>query len=193
MEPMNRREALKRTALLLGGALSLPTVSGVLSGCQPSGSDGWTPSTLSASQNEIVRTIAQHIIPETDTPGADAANVNRFVDAMLTGSYLPPDRDRFLAGLDQVDPQAQEAHGSAFLDCTAEQQRSLLTEMDEAAFGPNAEFDPQNPPFFRMMKELTLIGYYTSEVGATQELKTNIIPGRYDGCVPFDEIGRAWA
>jgi hypothetical protein len=193
MEPMNRREALKRTALLVGGAISLPTVSGVLSGCQPSGSDRWSPSTLSAQQNEMVATIAQHIIPETDTPGADAAHVNRFVDAILTGSYLPPDRDRFLAGLDAVDPQAQEAHSSPFLDCTAEQQRSLLTEMDTAVFGPDAEFDPENPPFFRMMKELTLIGYYTSEVGATQELRTNIVPGYYDGCVPFDEIGRAWA
>lgn len=52
---------------------------------------------------------------------------------------------------------------------------------------------PDAPPFFRQLKELTLAGYYTSEVGATEELRWNPAPGRYDADVPYSDIGRAWA
>lgn len=193
-EGIDRREALRRVGVLLGGLVSAPTAAGVLSGCERTTDADWTPETLTAEQNEMVDTIAEIIIPATDTPGARAANVNRFVDAMLTGSYPPKTRDRFLAGLKETDARCQDAYGSAFVECSLEEQRALVGELDDETFGPDASAsDRENPPFFRMMKELTLVGYYTSEIGASQELKTNIVPGHYDGDVPYDEIGRAWA
>lgn len=193
MESIDRREALKRVALLCGGALSAPTVAGVLSGCQPSGSASWSPSALSDHQNDLVVTISERIIPATDTGGAEAANVNRFIDAILADGFLPEDRDRFLSGLDEVDAEAQSEHGTPFLECSAEQQTALMTAWDEAAFGPDADFNPEEPPFFRTMKELTIFGYYTSEIGASQELRFDPVMGRYEPCVPFEEIGRTWA
>lgn len=192
MESINRREALKRVALLCGGALSAPTVAGVLSGCQSSGGDAWAPAALSDHQNDLVVTISEYIIPATETSGgAEAANVNRFIDAMMAEGFLPEHRDRFLSGLDEVDAQAESQHGAAFLACTPEQQVELVSAWDEEAFGPDASFDP--PPFFRTMKELTVYGYYTSEIGATEELRFDPVMGRYDPCVPFEEIGRTWA
>jgi len=193
MESIDRREALKRVALLCGGALSAPTVAGVLSGCQPSDSASWSPSALSDHQNDLVVTISERIIPATDTGGAEAAHVNRFIDAMLADGFPPADRDRFLSGLDAVDAEAESAHGTPFLECTAEQQTALMTAWDEAAFGPDADFNPEAPPFFRTMKELTIFGYYTSEIGASQELRFDPVMGRYEPCVPFEEIGRTWA
>lgn len=191
---MTRRQALGRVGALLGGIVSAPTVAGVLSGCQRTSGPNWTPQALSATQNQMVTTIAEIILPETDTPGAAAAQVNRFIDAMLHGSYQAEDRNRFLKGLNDVNARSQEAHGSPFVECTAEQQRGLVSALDTETFGPNAsDFDPQSPPFFRMMKELVIVGYYTSEIGATQELNTNFVPGRYDGDVPYEEIGRSWA
>lgn len=191
---IDRREALRRVGALLGGLVSAPTVAGVLGGCERTTGPNWSPQALTAAQNEMVDTIAEVIIPATDTPGASAANVNRFIDAMVEGSYLPEDRDRFLQGLDDLNARCEDDYGAPFVDCTEEQQRALVGELDDETFGPDAsEVDAESPPFFRMMKEMVIIGYYTSEIGATRELKTNRVPGYYDGDVPYDEVGRAWA
>lgn len=193
-ESMTRRQALGRVGVLLGGVVSAPTVAGVLSGCERVSGPDWTPQTLTSQQNQMVSAIAEILIPATDTPGAGAAQVNRFIDAMLTGSYPVEDRDRFLKGLEAVDARCQETYGAAFNECSSKKKLAIVGELDDETFGPDApEADTEKPSFFRMMKELTIVGYYTSEVGARQELKTNIVPGRYDGDVPYEEIGRAWA
>lgn len=192
MKSINRREALKRVALLCGGALSAPTVAGILSGCQPNTSSGaWSPAALSDHQNDLIIAVSEHIIPATDTGGAAAAQVNRFIDAMLADGFMPDDRNRFLAALDEVDAEAEAEYDTPFLECADDEQVALVTAWDEAAFGPNADTDA--PTFFRTMKELTVYGYYTSEIGATEELRFDPVMGRYDPCVPVEEIGRAWA
>lgn len=192
-EGINRRRALRRVGALLGGIVSAPTVAGVLSGCERMAGPDWSPQTLSAAQNQMVDSISEIIIPATDTPGASTANVNRFIDAMVGESYPPDDRDRFLQGLENLDARCTDDYGAPFAACTEEQQQALVGELDDEHFGPDTpEFDRDAPPFFRMMKELVIIGYYTSEIGATEELKTNRVPGYYDGNVPYDEVGRAW-
>ncbi|HEY6208787.1 MAG TPA: gluconate 2-dehydrogenase subunit 3 family protein [Gemmatimonadales bacterium] len=190
---IDRREALRRAALLLGGALAAPTVAGVLAGCEARSvpDAAWRPRALTPDQADLVATIADHILPETDTPGARAVGVHRFIDAMLAESYAAEDRARFLAGLADVDARARQTCGRAFLQCTTTDQRGLLLQMDREAFATTPA--PEEAPFFRTMKELTLVGYYTSEVGATRELRHAPVPGRFDGCVPLAEIGRAWA
>lgn len=222
-ETIDRREALRRAALLLGGALAAPTVAGVLAGCQAARvrDDAWMPRALTRAQAELVAAIAEQILPETDTPGARAAGVHRFIDAMLAESYPAPERKRFVAGLADVDARAARASGRPFLQCSAADQRALLEALDREAFA--ARPDPQerhsrpertrsaasaplqgahNTPspgsqpgvsFFRTVKELTLVGYYTSEIGATRELHHSPVPGRYDGCVPLAQVGRTWA
>ena len=193
-EGINRRQALRRVGALLGGIVSAPTVAGMLSGCERMAGPDWSPQTLTAAQNQMVDTISEIIIPTTDTPGASAANVNRFIDAMVGESYQPEDRERFLQGLEDLDARCKDDYGSPFVECTEEQQQALVGELDDQYFGSDApEFDRDAPPFFRMMKELVIIGYYTSEIGATQELKTNIVPGYYNGDVSYNEVGRAWA
>jgi len=208
MESIDRRQALKRISALVGGALSAPTLAGILSGCRAEKGESWSPSALNEHQNELVIRISQHIIPETDTPGAKGARVNRYVDKVLGDSFLPKDRKRFLSGLNEIDPRSREAHGSPFLERTFEEQRALLTEMDEqtfeneddvptgaswGSFGEKPGDDPDPPSFFRTMKELTLVGYYTSEVGAKKELRYSATMGRYEACVPYEQIGRSWA
>ncbi|PYO99228.1 MAG: hypothetical protein DMD60_02230 [Gemmatimonadetes bacterium] len=190
---MDRREALRRAALLLGGALAAPTVAGVLAGCRASRAPegAWAPQALTRDQAELVAALAEHILPETDTPGARAAGVHRFIDALLAESYSPLERTRFLAGLAAVDARAVSASGRPFLQCAAGDQRALLEALDREALAGSV--DPPDPPFFRTLKELTLVGYYTSEIGATRELHHAPVPGRYDGCVPLAQIGRTWA
>lgn len=189
---ITRRQALGRVGLLLGGMVSAPTVAGVLSGCErPTGPD-WTPSILSASQSEMIDTMAEIIIPATDTPGASAANVNRFIDAIVGEGWLEEDRTRFLEGLKAANGRCTKTYGAPFVDLSPVEQRAFVAELDDETFGPDAaEADRENPSFYRMLKELVIVGYYTSEVAATQELRTNVVPGSYDGDVPYEEIGRA--
>ena len=181
---IDRREALRRAALVLGGVLSAPMVAGVLAGCEarraPAGA--WQPRALTPDQADLVATIAEHILPETDTPGARAVGVHRFIDAMLAEAYAAEERQRFVAGLADVDRRARSTHGRTFLECPAAEQRALLDMLDRSS-----------DPAFRALKELTLLGYYTSEIGATRELRHVAVPGRFEGCVPLTQVGRTWA
>src|SRR5437867_13446861 len=134
-ETIDRREALRRAALLLGGALAAPTVAGVLAGCEarrvPDGA--WKPRALTPDQANLVATIADHILPETDTPGARAVGVHRFIDAMLAESYPAEERQRFVAGLADVDRRARSTNGRTFLECPAAEQLALLDMLDRSS------------------------------------------------------------
>ncbi len=187
---IDRREALRRTAMLLGGVLSAPAIVGVLAGCDSHSADG-TWRALTREQGKLVTTIAEHIIPETDTPGARAAGVPIFIDRMLAGHYGDEDRKRVLDGLGEFDQRARRECGRPFIRCSAEEQRALLMRVDEEAFAQTA--GRREVPWFRTIKELTVLGYYTSEIGATQELKHVAVPERFEGCVPLEQIGRTWA
>jgi hypothetical protein len=191
---MNRREAIKRVGLLCGGVLYAPAVASLLSGCRTGGEAAFVPRTLTPEQNDLVVHLTEMILPATDTPGAKAARVNAFIDLILTDWAPDEDREHFLAGLADVDARSREAHGVAFLEATPDQQLALMTAMEEDALTAAAEEAPgAPPPFFSMLKQLTLLGYYTSEIGATEELQWIAAPGRYDGCLPLEEVGRAWA
>ncbi len=233
LELVTRRRALARVAWLLGGALAAPTVAGVLAGCgaaaDPEGA-GWVPRTLSPEQREAVLTIGEIILPETDTPGARAARVDRYVDAMLSDYYPEADRRRFLAGLERVESRAQAAFGARFGALPAGRQRQLVEALNRQAFsgqvahgpapsggaasaaGPAATGDVRTGgegavpavggawhpddtgpgSFFRTLKELVLVGYYTTELGAKQELRVNPM-GSWRADVPYGEVGSAWA
>jgi Gluconate 2-dehydrogenase subunit 3 len=180
----------------LGGAISAPTLAGALDAVTQRAwvvAKGWAPRTLSPAQLELVAVLADHIIPATDTPGARAVGVERFVDTLLTDHYPAAERDRFLAGLADVDTRTRAQHGKAFVECAADQQLALVTALDEEAYpsaGPAAA--PPTGWFFHRMKELTVVGYYTSQIGATQELHVSPF-GAYRGDIPYTSVGRAWA
>lgn len=199
---MDRREAVKRISAALGVAISGSTMAGILGGCQANTSGSLKA--LNNHQHGLLEVMSEHIIPTTDTPGAKAAGVADYIDAMLTDFYSEENRSRFLAGLAKADKKAEASYNKAFLDCSNEEQLALLNELDVAAFPNMEDMDEaakeafaqerreNGKPFIAMLKELTIAGYYTSEVGATQELNLNPM-GSYRGDVPYDEIGRAWA
>ena len=203
---ISRREAVRRMSLLVGGALSSSTVTALLSGCDPAAapSPRWRPEALTGQQLDRLTVVVDRIVPPTDTPGAAEAGVPSFIDGLLAKWAEPDERARVLEGLDGLDGLSAERHGAAFLELDADEQTELLMALDaEAAraregaatsfgiLGPDGEDD--GLPWFATVKEWTLVGYYTSEVGATQELRWLALPGRWDGDVPLSEVGRAWA
>lgn len=133
---------------------------------------------LSTEQNELVTTVAEMIIPETDTPGATATHVNEFVDLLLAEWYEDRDRARFLDGLDAIDHDARANYGKRFVELARPERELTLRALDgarESADGAGHAFGE--------LKRLTVYGYFTSETVQKNVLKTNIWPGRYDGCV----------
>lgn len=192
---MDRREAIKQLAFLSGGALSLSTVAGIMGGCTAengSGTSRFTPQTLTDAQNELVTQLSEHIIPATDTPGAKAAKVNQYIDHMLTNWNTEEEKEHFLEGLDKVDELSNDQFDNNFVGLGETDQIALMEELEqEAKDNPNPDSDLK--PFFSMMKEFTVVGYYTSEIGSSEELKPNIVPGHYNACMPYSEVGRAWS
>jgi hypothetical protein len=150
--------------------------------------------TLNPHQNETVTTIAELIIPQTDTPGAKAARVNEFIDLMVTEWYDEEEQSTFLSGLADVDVRTRDLYGKDFVQCSGKQQVELLRALDDEVAIARAEGDVRrrrrSPPeknFFFMIKQLTLVGYYTSQVGFEQALHGEIIPARHESCAPLEE------
>ena len=186
---MDRKEAIKRTAALLGGAVFAPSLIGVLKGCTP-GTGEWKPVYFNPAQSALTKTLSETIIPRTDTPGALDAGVPEFIERMVTEYYSEQQKKYFLNGMDTFMEQAVEETGSAFADLSAEERHSFAAHMNRESIRRVSLGSPQ---FFLMFKELVLIGFFTSEAGATQVLRYNPVPGYFEGCVSFKEIGRAWA
>jgi len=191
---MQRREALK--LLMAGGVLpALPTdLFAFFQGAHPA--SGYALRTLNPHQNDTVVAMIDLILPATDIAGAKAARVNEFIDVILTEWAVDEERQDFLAGLAGVDKQSNELFGKNFVDASLAQQVALLRAMDESVAAQRArrmrhgntipdDRDKQlRGEFFTVFKGITIHGFYTSEIGFTQELNLQIIPGAYHGCAP---------
>lgn len=138
---------------------------------------------FSPHQGELAGTVADLIIPKTDTPGARTAGVAEFMDFMVENTFETEERERFLIGLDEMDGRSLRLTGVPFLEANTGQQVAVLSGMaaEAEALRGAGEEDPEH--FFHVIKGLTLFGYYTSEIGMTRELGWRMIPGSYDGCV----------
>lgn len=196
---MNRRELLQRAAWLMGGALSAPAVLGVLNGCSAKKEETWQPVFLSKEQGAVVAEVAEIIIPRTDTPGAKDAGVPAFIDLMLKDAYKDEDRQRYISGLKAFDDAARTAHGKGFVELPKQQQTELVQKFHHDAVATELADERRRAyerrPFILMTKELTLLGFFTSQPGATQVLQYSAVPGKFEACVPLAQAGngKSWA
>jgi hypothetical protein len=201
---MERREAVKYISILLGGAVI--GADAFLTGCKTKtgSATDWTTEDI-AYLNEIGETI----LPRTATPGAKDANVGQFMTVMVNDSYEEADQKAFREGLDKLNDASKKKFDKAFMSITPEQRNQLLVELDkesreyqkkvsafnneqnkkekeETAKGNNKYVkEHMAPHYFTMMKQLTLLGFFTSEVGMKQAVRYMPAPGKYEGCVPY--------
>jgi hypothetical protein len=189
---------LAQLALATGGALASRFAQAALKGeplhAKPAAS------ALSDSQHKAVEQLAELILPRTDTPGAIEAGVPAFIDQIVTVWYTPTERAIFLDGLAGLDEYCVSAWGKPFNGCDTRQQTEALLKAEEESASYRQPDPPkirdapdEHSPFFYKLKMLTVLGYYTSEIGAQQELSYNPVPGRYDGDMDFDKVGRQWS
>jgi hypothetical protein len=192
---VTRREAIRRVSALLGGA-ALVGQGAWLSGCATS-----RPAAgelFSAVDVALLDEIAETILPETNTPGAKAAEVGPFIAMMVTDTYDPREQRVFLDGVATLERECRALNGVDFMAASVPQRVALLTRVDGEAIehmrrrGPDAR-QQQPPHYFRMIKELTLLGYFTSEIGYTQAMRYIETPGRFDPCVRYEVGDKIWA
>ena len=192
---MKRRDALKRTALIMGYAVSATAMAGVLNGCNVDTTTPekiWKPQFFSAPQMKNLTEAVERILPKTATPGAKDMMVHRFIDEMMHSIYKPEESKAFAAGLDKMEANAQAAHQKSFADLEDAQKDALLTTlMNEGKTESDNNPGAKIPPFFNSLKELTFLGFFTSEKIGEEVFAYDPVPGRYDGCIPLE--GNAWA
>ena len=201
---LDRREAIRRVGLLLGGAAFVGG-TGLLEACakeRSAASDTVAVNTgpqpigsFSVADQAFLDEIADTILPTTTaSPGAKAAKTGPFMALMVTDCYEPKDQQIFREGMRSLDAACEKMHGTGFMRASAEQRAAILTALDREAMDYMAARKPDAPThYFRMMKELALLGFFTSEIGCTQALRYKESPGPFEGCVPYKKGERAWA
>ena len=196
---LTRREALKRVAWLMGGTVSAAATLAIQKGYSATTPAGKKPSILTPPQMSIVSAVSEVMIPRTDTPGAIDVGVPRFIDLMLEDVYTQKDREHYLAGLADFNAAAHTEQGKEFLALEPTHQVALVRKFHDAAVieeqRPTRMGEDSQRPFILMTKELTLLGFFTSEAGATQVLQYVAVPGSYHACLPVDQAGngKTWA
>lgn len=205
---MDRRELLKMIAVVTGGAV----VGGelFLTGCKTGAKAdaGFTAANIS-----LLDEIAETIIPATNTPGAKAAMVGEFMKVMITDCYNKEQQDAFMKGISEADAACKKMHSKNFMDCTPEQRHSFLVSLEKEAKDFNKAVEEKDRPkreeyqkngrpydfvgspphYYTMMKQLTLLGFFTSKTGMTETLRHIPVPGKYDGAFPYAKGDKAWA
>lgn len=195
---MERRELLKQIAILTGGAF----IGGelFLTGCKSGASldAGFTPATVA-----LLDEVAETIIPATKTPGAKAAQVGEFMKVFVTDCYPAQHQTAFTKGIPQLDEACKKMHNKSFVDCDAKQRHDFLVSLEKEAKDFDASVNKENEGkkdddkkplhYYTMMKQLTILGFFTSKTGAKETLRHEAVPGKYIGDFPYKKGDKAWA
>lgn len=218
---MDRRDAVKSVAFLIGGALSATTIATLFDSCtQPGKNSG---NLFSENQEKLVAEIADIILPTTaKSPGAKAANVGPFITMMMKDCYPEEAQKAFVKGLEDLEAQAKKEYNKSFLEMSATDRVNLLTKVkDETIAAQKVEKEElekaektEKPSevaispvkaapikdakktksyFFAIARDLTILGFFSSEIGVTKANAYVEIPGRYDGCVDLKPGQKLWA
>jgi hypothetical protein len=217
---MERREAMRNVALLLGGTISASTFSVLFEGCSQPEKKGNSANLISPDHEILITEISDVIIPDTDTPGAKAAGVGPFIVMMIKECYPEDVQKTVVDGLNEVDKLADSKYKKTFVNLGPGEKNLILREIadntiktkkaDKEEERADAEKNNNYPVgkkeikskssvkndktyFFQLIRELTLLGYFTSEIGATKALAYLPVPGKFEGCVDLKPGQKAWA
>jgi len=187
---LDRRDLLAGASALFGVELVAPLAK-ALAAEAPAGAmaPGFaaTHTVLTADQRSLVAAISERIIPTTDTPGAIAAGVPAYIEMLLADWYEPTATHAFMTGLGVLEGHARVQFNRPFAGLAPEEQDLVLTQAMTGRISGLAG------NFFEHCRQLTVMGYYTSEVGCKQERVYLPVPGHYDGKYPYAQVRRVFS
>lgn len=184
-QALSRREALALSAKLLGGMLSASVIRAVSADTPPPEP---VRNVFPGNTRSIMEELTEMIIPKTDTPGALDVGVPAFVEKIVAGWYSAQERKTFIDGLLAIDGWCRDHKGKPFLECSEADKVEALKAFEKEAQKQQAA-DGQAMPFFAQIKELTAVGYCSSELVSTQVFRYLPVPGHYDGHYPAAKVG----
>ena len=185
---MDRRQALKNVAYLLGGAISASTVSILFESFTILEKEKNFVS-FSLKEEEIITEFADIIIPTTaSSPGAKAAGVGEFIPMMVKDCYPAKMQEIFALGLIEMDAKCSKEYHKNFVSLTTEEKNKIVTDLKNESLD-----NDKAPSFFMIARDLTLLGYFSSEIGCTVAREYLPVPGRYDGSADYTPGQKAWA
>jgi hypothetical protein len=210
---MNRRELLKMVAAATGSVM----IGGefLLSGCKAN-SDA-APIAFTEENIAFLDEVAETILPQTNTAGAKAAGVGRFMTVMVNDCYTKDDQEIFHKGLTTLDDACKKMHNADFMKATPEQRKQLLVSVDKETkdyIKKKADLETQQKEkekqgqekntddfkrevmpnhYFQQLKQLAIFGYFTSEKGRTEGLRYTPVPGKYQGVIDYKKGEKAFA
>ncbi len=179
---MNRRDALSRVALIFGGTII--GSQAFLTGCK---TDGKKEGVFETSDVALMDEIGETILPTTpDSPGAKEAKIGEFMKVYVSDCYTAEDQKIFTEGFNKINDASDKKYNKDFMKLTPDEKHELFVALDKEAndYVKNKKTEDANH-YFTMMKQLTILGYFTSETGATKALRYLPVPGKFDGCYPY--------
>lgn len=196
---MNRRDALRKTALLAGSAVAAPTLLSLLQSCAKQDRLTWTPQFLKEDQAMFISSFVDFILPKTGTPGALDVKTDIFIDLVYAKMYDKQGQENVVAEIEKFNTDCKSTYGDVFAELSPEDKTACL----KAAEAESPKFNgkvwgtavgKQEPVgFYRSLKSIAMWGYFTSEEIGKNVLNYDPIPGEYLGCIPLSDVGNSWS
>jgi hypothetical protein len=186
-----------------------------LTGCKSN--DNSTPVAFTEENIAFLDEVAETIIPQTDTAGAKAAGVGRFMTVMVNDAYSKDDQEIFHKGMNILEDECKKMHNVEFMKATPEQRKQLLIKIDKETKDyvkrqtdqlnvqkqkekqgqerNTNDFKTQTLPnhYFQQLKQLAIFGYFTSEKGRTEALRYVPVPGKFEGVIDYRKGEKSFA
>jgi hypothetical protein len=196
---MNRRNALRKTAVLAGSAAVAPSLLAILSSCTQTSRMEWVPQFLTEDQAEFVSAFVDTLLPRTETPGGLDVKTDIFLDAVFANTYNIKQQAAISEEINTFNNNCKATHGKVFADLSTSQKEEVFknAEANSAKFNGSVwgtgVGDQEPVSFYRRLKSMALWGYFSSEEIGKNYLSYDPIPGEYRGCMPIDEVGYTWS
>ncbi|GGE51079.1 gluconate 2-dehydrogenase subunit 3-like protein [Pedobacter psychrotolerans] len=193
---MHRREALKNVAFLLGGAISASTM-GVLfeSFTLPENEKNFV--SFSVQDQKIFAEFADIIVPTTkSSAGAKAAGLGKFIPMMMQDCYPKEMQTSFARGFKQLQDKSMQDYKKNYISLTVPERTKLMVDLRLMSIAQKETKSEENKDlvyFFITARDLTLLGYYSSEIGCTKAREYVLVPGRFDGNTKLKPGQKSWA
>ncbi|WP_288372092.1 gluconate 2-dehydrogenase subunit 3 family protein [uncultured Algoriphagus sp.] len=196
---MNRRDALKKSALALGAAAGAPTLLSLLQSCAQQDRLTWTPQFLSEDHARFLSSFVDFLLPKTETPGGLDVKADIFIELMYAKTYDEASQKQVVADIEKFNSDCKAKYGRVFADLSEGDKKAVFEEHEAnspkfpktvwgGAVGP---FEPVG--FYRSLKSTVLWAYFSSEEIGKNVLNYDPIPGEYRGCMPLSEVGNTWS
>jgi hypothetical protein len=196
---MDRRSALKKTGLLAGAAVAMPTMLSLLQSCRNEPRLTWKPEFFTEEEATTIGTLVDMILPRTDTPGALDVQVDVFIDRVISQTYDQEGQQYMRNEISTFNNRCIEKFGTIFASLDVSKRVAVLTALEKSSgkFNPGiwgTAIGNQEPiGFYRSMKSMAIWAYFTSEEIGEQVLSYDPIPGSYEPCKPLSEVGNRWS